>query len=247
MKRYIESIWKIWLRINVVSKSELPDYYAEVSTVGETVRNKDIAEIIIEKGSELRYETLLSVMGQIDEIKRVSIVSGKSVQDGVAHYSPRVYGPWHSLSDKLNRKIHSVGVSITPSPELRNLLKYVKIKLLGIKDSGAFIGCVSDSEKGSPIEVITPDETVFIKGNKIKIFPENEEELGVFFTNVNTGDIYQVTHKLTVNLPKEIVARIPDLPVGTYLLTVVTCFVKSRQHRLQSPRIIEYQQPLTVV
>ena len=40
MKNYI---WKIWLRLNLLTKDVDNDYVAEVSTVGNTVRNEDIA------------------------------------------------------------------------------------------------------------------------------------------------------------------------------------------------------------
>jgi hypothetical protein len=54
--------WKIWLRPNLLTKDVENDYIAEISTVGNTLRNEDIARQIIKRRSELRYETILSIL-----------------------------------------------------------------------------------------------------------------------------------------------------------------------------------------
>ena len=62
--------WKVWLNLNLLTKDVENDYTAEVSTVGKTSRNEDIAKQIIEEGSEIKYDTLLSVINQHDRIIR---------------------------------------------------------------------------------------------------------------------------------------------------------------------------------
>lgn len=124
------------------------DYTAEVSTVGKTSRNEDIAKQIIEEGSEIKYDTLLSVINQHDRIIRELLQNGTSVLTGVAQYTPSVLGVWNSSTEKYNPEKHKVSVSISPSAELRKALSVVGLEVLGVKDSTARIGLVTDTVTG---------------------------------------------------------------------------------------------------
>ena len=62
--------WKVWLNLNLLTQDVENDYTAEVSTVGKTSRNEDIAKRIVEEGSEIKYDTLLSIINQHDRIIR---------------------------------------------------------------------------------------------------------------------------------------------------------------------------------
>ncbi len=57
-----QKIWKVWLRPNLLTKDVGNDYTAEVSTVGKTLRNENIAQRIIDEGSEIKYDILLSII-----------------------------------------------------------------------------------------------------------------------------------------------------------------------------------------
>lgn len=70
------SFWKVWLRENLMTKDVDNDYYAEVSTEKNTLRNEDIARKIVEEGSEIKYDTLLSVINQHDRIIRTALQQG---------------------------------------------------------------------------------------------------------------------------------------------------------------------------
>jgi hypothetical protein len=74
--------WKIWLRPNLLTKDVDNDYIAEVSTVGNTLCNEDIARQIVKGRSELRYETILSILNERDTVECDTIVGGSSAQDG---------------------------------------------------------------------------------------------------------------------------------------------------------------------
>jgi hypothetical protein len=62
MAKVIERIWKIWLRMNFLTQDVENDYTGEVSTMGNTLRNEDIASRIVKERSELRYETILAIV-----------------------------------------------------------------------------------------------------------------------------------------------------------------------------------------
>ena len=60
--------WKVWLTPNLLTKDIDNDYIAEVSTSKQTLRNEDIAQRIVDEGSEIKYDTLLSIINQHDRI-----------------------------------------------------------------------------------------------------------------------------------------------------------------------------------
>ncbi|GHT26064.1 hypothetical protein FACS189430_12560 [Bacteroidia bacterium] len=91
---------------------------------------------------------------------------------------------------------------------------------------------------------MTSNEDIIIEGDKIKIAPDGEDNLGIFFVEDN-GTETPVTHRLLQNDPKKIIARIPPLEAGTYTLKVVTKFSQGSIY-LKEPRSIIYSQPLTI-
>lgn len=65
-----EYYWKVWLRPNLLTKDDDNDYVAEVLTQKDTLHNENIANAIIKEGSEIKYDTLLSIIKQRDRIVR---------------------------------------------------------------------------------------------------------------------------------------------------------------------------------
>ena len=76
--------WKVWLKPNLLTKDIDNDYIAEVSTSKQTLRNEDIAQRIVDEGSEIKYDTLLSIINQHDRIIREAVCDGYSVLTGDA-------------------------------------------------------------------------------------------------------------------------------------------------------------------
>ena len=68
--------WKVWLTPNLLTKDVDNDYIAEVSTSKHTLRNEDIAQRIVAEGSEIKYDTLLSIINQHDRIIREAVCDG---------------------------------------------------------------------------------------------------------------------------------------------------------------------------
>ena len=239
-----KSTWKVWLKRNLLTKDVENDFTAEVSTIGETLRNDGIAARIVAGRSELRLETIVSILAVRDEIVRDAVAQGTAVQDGCVRIAPRVSGSWIGVSHAFDPQAHKLGVDVSPSAELRAALETVGVEVLGEKDSGAFIGMVTDIITGKTDGTISPDEDVIVTGDKLKIQPEDEAGLGVFFVDANGAETH-VTRKLTENLPKKLVFRVPPLPSGTYTLKVLTRF-SSAGHLLNEPRVITYEFPLLV-
>ncbi|MDR1399515.1 MAG: DUF4469 domain-containing protein [Treponema sp.] len=239
-----KTYWKVWLRQNLLTQDVENDFVAEVSTTGDTLRNEDLAARIVAGRSELRFETILSILTARDEIVREAIVQGTPVLDGCVRVAPRVSGIWVGVSHAFDPALHKIGIDVSPSAEMRSVLETVGVEVLGEKNSGAYIGLVTDVSTGKTNGTITPGEDVIVTGNKLKIVPEDDEKLGVFFVGEDGTEI-QVTHKLTENNPKKLIFRVPALEPGAWTLKIVTRFTSS-SHLLNDPRIITYEYPLTV-
>jgi hypothetical protein len=238
--------WKVWLRLNLLTKDVDNDYTASVSYTGKrTLRPADIARLLVEGRTEYQYDTVLNIFNMGDRIIREQIQHGSSVLTGVCHISPRVSGNWIGASAKFDPDRHRITVDMAPSTELREALKEVGIEVLGVKDDGAFIGLVTDTATGLTDGTITPNDDILIEGDKLKITPEDEPELGVFFVD-DKNEVFAVKRRLTQNDPKRILARTPALPAGQYTLRVVTRF-SNQSTMLKEPRTIEYDQILIIL
>jgi hypothetical protein len=243
MAKVIEYIWKIWLRLNFLTQDVDNDYTGEVSTLGHTVRNEDIAQRIVNARSELRYETILSILNERDSIVLESVLTGSSVQDGVVHIAPTTTGLWTSADRTVDPTKQKPSVSISPAAALREGLANVKLEILGVKDSGAYIGLVTDAATKAVDGHITPNGIMVVTGDKLRIAPDDNPEMGIFFVDENGGKT-QVT-QISQNDPKRLTALVPPLAAGTYTLQVVTRF-SNGSTLLNVARTIVYDIPLVV-
>ncbi|GHT22980.1 hypothetical protein AGMMS4957_13910 [Bacteroidia bacterium] len=236
--------WKVWLRPNLLTQEVGNDYIAEVSTIGNTLHNEQIAQRIVQGRSELRLETIVSILAQRDEIVREALQQGSSVQDGNARISPRILGNWIGSEARYAPDAHKITCNMTPTAELRTALGAVGVEVLGVRESGAYIGLVTDAATGKTDGTATPNEDIIIEGDKIKVAPDGETGLGVFFVAAG-GTETPVAHRLTENNPKKVIARVPALTAGTYTLVIKTRFT-SGNNTLKDVRTITYSQSLTV-
>ena len=240
MKKYY---WKVWLRLNLLTKDTKNDYVAEVSTTGKTLYNEDVARLFIESGTELQYETLLDVLNRADRIRREKLQEGYSIQTGVCHLSPRVSGSWLGATAAFYPATHKVTLDIVPTAEMRAALAEVGVEALGVREAGAYIGLVTDVTGGLSNGTLTPGGQIIIAGEKIKAEPLTEAGIGVFLSQGTT--VFPVT-PLAVNHPKEIIAMIPaNLPQGDYTLSVVTRYAGGNT-LLKEQRHITYASTLAV-
>ena len=240
--------WKVWLTPNLLTKDVDNDYIAEVSTSKQTLRNEDIAQRIVDEGSEIKYDTLLSIINQHDRIIREAVCDGYSVLTGVGQYSPRVTGSWIGKSANFDPSVNKLTLDMVLSKEMRDALSTVGVEVLGVKEGGgAAIGLVTDTLTEATDGTITPGEDILIEGSKIKIAGD-PDLCGVYFIPRDAPEetIYKVDRRLTQNDPSRIIARVPaTLQPGAYTLRIVTQFSNSTQ-LLKEPRTLEYEMPLVV-
>jgi hypothetical protein len=121
---------------------------------------------------------------------------------------------------------------------MRAALKEVGVEVLGVKDGGAYIGLVTDTATGLADGTITPGDDILVEGDKLKVVPDGDDGVGVFFVDA-AGTAIPVTRRLTQNGPKKLIVRVPALAPGQYTLRIATRFSSSNTF-LTEPRIIEY-------
>ncbi|MDR1645197.1 MAG: DUF4469 domain-containing protein [Tannerellaceae bacterium] len=240
-------IWKIWLRLNPLNRSVENDYIADTSTFGRTAHNEEVARCIVKGRSEMRYETILSILNERDTVVRDILLSGSSVQDGNVYLAPRITGTWTGLSQTYDPQLHKTTVDAYPTSSLRRALRAVGVDILGRKNcGGALIGLVTDVRTGDTGGNVSAGGEIIIEGRKIMVVPAREEGLGVFFAPVDGGQAIPLDAPPALNTPRRIICRIPaQVTAGAYMLQIVTRYSNSSV-RLKYPRTLEYELPLTI-
>jgi len=243
MAKVLVYLWKIWLRLNLLTLDVENDYVGEVSSFGHTLTNEEIAQSIVQDRTEWRYETILSILNERDEKVIETVQNGSSFQDGVVHIAPRPTGTWIGSDHKVDPEKHKASVTITATARLREALSLVKLEVLGVKDSGAYIGLVTDVATKATDGHITANSNIIISGDKLRIFPEDEAGLGIFF--IDESGVETPAAQIAQNDPKKLMALVPALAPGTYSLQIVTRYSNGTT-ALKAARILVYNMPLIV-
>ncbi|MDR1170242.1 MAG: DUF4469 domain-containing protein [Prevotellaceae bacterium] len=245
MNMAFKHFWKVQLVPNLLTKEVKNDFIAEVSTIGKTRHNSDVARIIKDEGAEWDYESILDMLNRGDRVRKQSLMEGCSVQTEICHITPRVPGNWIGSAAPFDPKKHKRTCDCSITEDLRKAFEEeVGVEVLGVKDSGARIGLVTDVTTGKIDGTITPNGDILIDGVKIRVIPADSEGIGIFFVN-EAGTETQVTQPLSRNDPKKITCRVPALANGEYTLKIVTKYSNSNI-LLNDPRTLTYELPLIV-
>lgn len=239
-----EYYWEFYLRDNPLTKDDANDCVAEVKTGPKTLRNEDIAKEIKRRGSETEYETILSIVSQHNGIIEENLLNGQSVMTDLCQFTPRIPGAFPSPVAQFNPAVNKLTLDIVPSKRMREALKKVKTISLGRKPEVAGIDLVTDTATGLTDGTITTNDDIRIDGSRIKIAGD-EAVVGVFFVTEDGSKTVKVSRRLTQNDPSRIIARVPALDNGKYILRIVTQYMHSSQ-LLKEARVLEYAKMLTV-
>jgi hypothetical protein len=242
-------IWKVWLRRNHLT-SAVNDCVAEVDTAGVTRTLQDIVDRIVAEGSEIKPETIMAILERANAVKLDFLLAGYSIFDNFIHIAPRIDGSWRG-NETFTEGKHKVTVDAFLAKFIREALKLIGVEVLGIADSGARIMLVTDIATKKTDGTVTAGDDIIIVGEKIKVVglpqPDGSMEpgIGVFFAPSDGGAEVEAM-RISDNQPSRLIARVPtNLSGGEYTLRVVTRYTSSST-LLRTPRVIEYNIPLTV-
>lgn len=241
-----DQILNVTLHDNVLTP-EANDYTGRVKLNG-TWYNTTVARKITEQRSELRYETILSILNMADDIKRSGIASGYSVIDGVAHIRPSVTGRFEGKAAQFDPAVHSKGASMSASPELRQALTASKVTVLGPAQVGPVINRVEDVFSGTENALLTPGRNLRIQGQNLRIAGNDPAVTGVWF--VEAGEAAARTRvddrDMVDNNPAALTVVIPPLAAGGYFVEVVTQSGSNSKTQIKEARTYRFEPILTV-
>ena len=238
-----KSMWEVYLRPNTLTKDNDRDCIADVHAHTATQRNEDIAEIITKERSEFRKETIMSILNMRDKAVKDLIQEGVSFMDGLVQISPRVSGVWETENSAYDDKVHKRTVDLVPTADLRTVLDEIGVKVMGAKESSARITEITDTATGLKDGTLTIGDDIIIEGDKLKV-DEKDTAQGVFFKAAD-GTEYKTTRRLSVNMPSQIIARVPqEVPAGAVTVIVRTKYTNGGT-ALQEIREIVYGYPCT--
>ncbi len=231
----------IWLYDNQLTSSP-NDYYGKVKTNG-ILTNKELAQLLVEEGTEYKEEAILEILSRTDRLKVSKLAEGFAVNNGVCYARVGVNGSFQGATNRFDKKEHKVTASFTPGAQLRSALQAVDVDILGVATVDPVIGKVIDSLTNSEDSLITPNNVIIIKGEKIKITGEHADN-GVYL--ISQADDNRIKcPQIVKNERKELMVMIPALPQGEYELEIVTQFTASRT-TLKEPRTTRFDHLLIV-
>jgi hypothetical protein len=222
------------------------DMRANIVQPVPTRTTDDLVNSIMGKRTDYEKTVVAGIIELAGECISEYILSGISYQDANFRYSPAVRGPWEGASAVFDPDKNKVDVNVTPTAAFRKELETVHVNVLGERHSPSFISKVTDMSDHPLPDGMVPGEDLRITGKHLKITPEGDPTLGVFFTST-TGQVYPVTHRMIHNKPSQLIVRVPDsLPEDEYMLTVVTRGSVNHIRKLKEPRVITFERPIRV-
>ncbi|MDR1273078.1 MAG: DUF4469 domain-containing protein, partial [Odoribacteraceae bacterium] len=182
----------------------------------------------VKRRTDLNPTTLRASLDILKEIAIEEIVNGSSVQFGLGFFGLDVRGIFIGDHAQWDTDVNSLHARITSGVELREALKNVHVKVLGMASSGTIINTLIDKSSGEENSCLTPGGGVNLTGSKIRVAGESTEN-GIRLIEQNSGTEYRVPMEtVLVNDPKKVTFIVPlDLPVGDYKLSLTTQYSSS--------------------
>lgn len=235
--------WQGWLVDNPLTED--PNDFTLKVKAASMVTIEDIAKALQAEGTEFQLETLVDILNRGDRIIWEKLLAGFSVGTGVFYAYPSVAGVWRDKNETFDEKRHKVGVNFQLSAALREGVKQVGVEVLGVSSAGPEISGVTDTWTGELNGLITPDETVTVKGRNLQIAGEEGDAVGIWFVRVDDGTKVEVDlRRLTVNNPSALSFRVPKLAPGDYWLELTTRFSKGQL--IKEPRTTRFEKVLNI-
>ena len=236
---------KAYLYDNLLTENP-NDFAARVSSE-RSLSIGDICKSATKRGgADVSAESMKHAVELFLKEMSYQLCDGYSVNTGYFTASPSIRGVFDSPTENFNPQKHSVLFQFNQGELLRNELSTITVEILGVAESGAFIGQVLDVKSGSVNDLLTPNRNLKIGGSKIKIAGDENNETGIYFVNQSTQARTKVDESdVVTNNPSELIVVIPELAAGIYKLEVITQYTGSAK-LLKVPRAVVFDKVLTV-
>lgn len=179
---------------------------------------EDIITMATAEGKTMTEEEMRSAYSSMEKAMVEIISKGGNVQLSIFNTSFSISGVFNDDEENFTAGKHTLNLNMNAGERLvaaaqRNRLKRVKASAYSPTPTK-----LEDVASGTVNEVVSPGNTACLKGESLKINPEQSDE-GIFFVN-DKGQATPVT-QIARNMPGELVFLIPPrLAKGAYHLEV---------------------------
>lgn len=238
-------VWRIELVPNTVQQRPdgKPAYRAKLRSARVVYHVEKIIDELQQDGSAIDRDTIAGIVHRfVNRCKRL-VRQGYAVRlDDLVKIEGKVEGSWEA-GDTPSEGTSKITLTLgTYNSFIEQLQKQVRLEFSGHQqpNATALIINVKDHATNKQDGTITPGDDITIKGEKIKIAGDNDEqledELGVFFVPVNGGTPVKAL-RMDHNAASYLQVRVPQLPTGQqFNLHIVTKYTGA--NLLAEPRTI---------
>lgn len=173
------------------------------------------------------------------------LCDGFAVNTGYFTAMPVVRGVFLNPNETFDPQRHTLQFQFTQGELMRREIENVEVEIMGVAETGLYIGQVEDMKSRTVNEVLTPGFNLRVTGTKLRVVGD-KPGVGIFFRETATNTATKVDEgDIVINNPSELMIIIPALPTGTYQLEVTTQYSMGKQW-LKEPRTSVFEKTLTV-
>jgi hypothetical protein len=222
------------------------DRYGRVVNIA-SINEDTLIERAIENGYNGNRDTMLSNYQAMKREALKAAARGEIVQFGLGHTALSADGPFFGDAPKWNPEVNSLAARISPIKQLREMLKEIPVRVLGLAPEQSAIATVTDVASGKTNECLTPGGMANIKGSRIRIAGD-KPGVGLFLYNQDTETTVEIAaNSIGLNDPSSIMFVIPaDLESGNYQISIVTQFSGNTSRPYNDPHTITLSYLLSV-
>jgi hypothetical protein len=184
------------------------------------------------RGTDLSPHTLRAAYELLRAAALERILRGHRVEFGLSRYSLEPAGVFTGDDARWDPRRHRLTVTVRPSLELRNALKSVEVKVIGMAQSTNVINAVFDVVTAQSNTRLTPGGMAHLTGRKIRISGQDPAS-GLFLRRLPDGQPVRIPPEaIGANGPARITFVVPaDLLPGEYELSIVTQYTGGGRNR----------------
>lgn len=173
------------------------------------------------------------------------LCDGFAVNTGYFTAMPVVRGVFLNPNETFDPQRHTLQFQFTQGELMRREIEDVEVKIMGVAETGLYIGQVEDMKSRTVNEVLTPGFNLRVTGTKLRVVGD-KPGVGIFFRETVTNTATKVDEAdIVINNPSELMIIIPALPAGTYQLEITTQYSTGNK-LLKEVRSAVFDRPLTV-
>ena len=210
---------KGWIMDTNFSTEEEKGQILRLESAG-SIGLREVVEEMSREGTGLRPETLAHVVNLYQRVLTRLVLSGYSVNTGMFRLAPGFKGLVEGGVWDAER--NSIRVTFTQGKELRRAIAQTPVKILGRRAEGIVILSGRDTGTGATDFTATAGRNYELRGRRLKV-EGTDPSVGISLDDGLGHSLRLGPDMLAVNMPTRLVFLLPpDLPAGTYELTVTS-------------------------